>query len=229
MRLGATALLFPLVALIAGACTAPARAADSPYTGEVPVASQSDADRTEGLKAAMGQVVARVAGDAAVLARPDVASAIGQAERYVQQFQYRQDVVTDNGQPRVQLTLVAEFDHDAVDRLARGSAAAAAGGAAGAAGAAQPAPEPGASTFHVWVEGVHSAGDYARLMGALADSDYVRDTEVELARGDGVQLRLSAAVPLARVLSDLEAGAVLRVTNAKPPVDGIDALLDLKP
>lgn len=226
MRHGVTVLVIPLLALIASIGAGRAQAADSPYTGEVPVASQSDADRADGLKAAMGQVVSRVAGDASVLKRPDVAAAIDQAESYVQQFQYRQEVVNDsNGQPHVQLTLVAEFDHDAVDRLAHGTTAAA---NASADATATPA-EPTLSSYHVWVGGLHSAMDYARLMGALAADDYVRDTEVELARGDGVQLRLSASVPLARVLGDLDAGTVVRVTNAKPPVDGIDALLDLKP
>lgn len=228
MRHGVTVLIIPLLALIASIGTGRAQAADSPYTGEVPVASQSDADRADGLKAAMGQVVSRVAGDASVLKRPDVAAAIDQAESYVQQFQYRQEVVNDsNGQPHVQLTLVAEFDHDTVDRLAHGATAAAATGAAADA-TATPA-QPALSSYHVWVGGLRSATDYARLMGALAADDYVRDTEVELARGDGVQLRLSASVPLARVLGDLDAGTVVRVTNAKPPVEGIDALLDLKP
>jgi hypothetical protein len=34
---------------------------------------------------------------------------------------------------------------------------------------------------------------------------------------------------LASLLDALRAGAVIRVSNAKPPIDGIDALLDLKP
>lgn len=215
--------------LIAGSSAAIAQTADSPYTGDVPVASQSDADRTEGLKAAFSQVIERVAGDAAVLSRPEVVDAIGQAERYVQQFQYRQDVVNDDkGQPHVQLSLVAEFDHDAVDRLAHAGAAAADASAA-ATGAAPLPAEVAPSTYHVWVAGVHSANDYARLMAALAANDYVRDTEVELARGDGLQLRLATSVALPRVLAALDAGSVLHVANAKPPVDGIDALLDLKP
>ena len=225
MRLGPAALVFPVFALIVGLCSGLAHAAGSPYTGEVPVASQGDADRADGLKAALAQVVVRVAGDAAVLSRPEVANAIGEAERYVQQFQYRQDVVTDNGQPQVQLTLVAEFDHDAVDRLLQGS-----GAAPAAADASSPAPADMApSTFNVWVGGIHSANDYARMMAALAGNDYVRDAHVELARGDGVQLRLATSVPLARVLDAFDAGTVLHVTHAKPPVDGIDALLDLKP
>src|SRR6185369_309276 len=89
------------------------------YTGQVPVVSQSDADRAEALKSALGEVVVRVSGDKGVLARPDIAKAIADAERYVQQFSYQQEVVTEAGQPQVRLILVAHFDRDAVDRLLR--------------------------------------------------------------------------------------------------------------
>jgi hypothetical protein len=66
-------------------------------------------------------------------------------------------------------------------------------------------------------------------MGTLAGSESVRDVQIELARGDGMQLRVATVGSFARLLDGLNAGAVLRVTNAKPPVDGIDALLDMKP
>jgi hypothetical protein len=219
VRHGFFAVLLASLALSPLAATA---AALGLYSGQVPVASQGEADRTEAMKAALSQVLTRVGGGPAVLARADVAKAVGQAEQLVLQFQYAQDVVTENGQPQVRLTLVAEFDHAAVDRLV--------GNVPAAADAASTAPvETTPQTFHVWVGGVRSAGDYARVISALGASDYVRDTQVEQARGDGMQLRLATAAPLARVLDALNAGAVLRVTNAKPPVDGIDALLDLKP
>lgn len=216
------AVVFPVLALLAGLLAGAAHGGGL-YTAQVPVASQSDADRAEGLKAALIQVVARVSGEAGAAGRPEVAKAIGQAERYVQQFQYQQEAVTDNGQAEVRLTLVAQFDRDAIDRLL-GAGAAAAKEASAEAPAAVPETVPG--TFHVWVAGVRTPNDYARLMGALAGNDFVRDAQVELARGDGVQLRLATSVPLARAL---DGWSVVRVTNANPPVDGIDALLDLKP
>jgi len=231
VRPGSAARFLPTIVLFCGLWPAAVSAALGVYTGQVPVASQSEADRSEGLKAALGQVVARVAGDPAVLSRPEVVKALDQAERYVQQFQYVQEAAVDNGQPQLRLSLVAEFDHDAVDRLAHYAGTAQQGsGTREAAADAPPAPLDNApASSHVWVGGVRSASDYARLMGALSGNDYVRDAQVELARGDGVQLRLATSVPLARVLDALNAGPVLRVTNAKPPVDGIDALLDLKP
>jgi len=197
------------------------------YTGQVPVASQSDGDRTEALKSALGEVVVRVSGDKSVLARPDVAKAVADAERYVQQFSYQQEVVTEAGQPQVRLTLVAHFDRDAVDRLLRnaGSPKDSPQPADGQAAAVDATP----GSYRVWIAGVRSPQDYARLIGALSGNEFVREVQVELARGDGVQVRLTTATSLSRLLDNLSAGAVIHVANSKPPVDGLDALLDLQP
>jgi len=196
------------------------------YTGQVPVGSQSDAERAEALKSALGQVVIRVSGDSGVLARADVAKAVADAERYVQQFSYQQDIVTEGGQTQIRLTLVAQFDRDAVDRLLRNvglkDSPAQPEGQAVAVDAT-----PG--SYRVWIAGVRSPQDYARLIGALSGNEFVREVQVELARGDGVQVRLSSATSLSRLLDNLSAGAVIRVANSKPPVDGLDALLDLQP
>jgi hypothetical protein len=62
----------------------------------------------------------------------------------------------------------------------------------------------------------------------LSGSESVRDVQVELTRGDGMQLRVATAGSLVRLLDTVNAGSVMRVTNAKPPVDGIDALLDMR-
>ena len=197
------------------------------YTGQVLVVSQSDADRIEALKSALGEVVVRVSGDKGVLARPDVGKAIADAERYVQQFSYQQEVVTEAGQPQVRLTLVAHFDRDAVDRLLRnpGSTKDSPPPPDGQAAAVDATP----GSYRVWVAGVRSPQDYARLIGALSGNEFVREVQVELARGDGVQVRLTSATSLSRLLDNLSAGAVIRVAKSKPPVDGLDALLDLQP
>jgi len=213
------AVVFRVFALLA-ALLADVAHAGGLYTAQVPVASQSEADRAEALKAALTQVIARVSGDAAAATRPDVARAIGRADRYVQQFQYQQEAAADNP-AETRLVLVAQFDRDAIDRVLGAGAAK----EATPEGAAE-TPEAAAGTFHVWVAGVRTPNDYARLMGALAGNNYVKDAQVELARGDGVQLRLATTVSLARAL---DGWGVVRVANAKPPVDGIDALLDLKP
>ena len=216
----------PLVALILLVVGALAHAAGL-YTGQVPVTSQADEERGGALKAALAQVVVKVSGDASIVNRPDVAKAIAAADKFVQQYQYAQDVVTENGQPQAHLSLVAQFDRDAIDRLVAdaGSRAATAEGAAAAA-AAPEAPQSG--TYRIWVSGVASAEDYARLIGSLRRNELLRGVQIEQARGDGLQLKLDAAASLARLLDALGAGP-LHVVNAKPPVEGIDALLSMQP
>ena len=66
----------------------------------------------------------------------------------------------------------------------------------------------------------HTAPPVAR--GAPHDS--VRSVQVEQARNDGVQLRVEVNGPLQRLLDSLGNGP-LRVLNAAPPVEGVDALL----
>jgi hypothetical protein len=216
-----------VLALVVFVWAGAVQAASGLYTAQVPVASQGDAERAEALKAALGQVMVRVSGDASVLTRRDVAKALDQAERYVQQFQYQQDVVTEGGQPQVRLTLVAQFDRDAVDQLLHVPGAAVAEPVPGE--AAPPAEVAAPGTYHLWVGGVRSAQDYARVIGAFSGNEFVRDVQVELARGDGLQLRVASTVALPRVLDLLNAGGVVHVANAKPPIDGIDALLDVRP
>ena len=216
---------FRKFALLAGMVVALCHAGGL-YMAQVPVPSQSDSDRAEALKNALAQVVIRVSGDPGALAKPEVAKAVAGAERYVQQFQYQQDVETDAaGQPQIRLTLVAQFDRDAVDQLMRGF---------GLLQDSAPAAETSAvdntpGVFRLWVAGVRSGADYARLIGSLSGNERVRDVQVEIARGDGVQLRVAAVGPLGRLLDALNAAPVLRVTNAHPPVDGLDAMLELKP
>jgi Uncharacterized protein conserved in bacteria (DUF2066) len=213
-------------ACLALLCALPAlvfAGAPSLYTGVVPVNTQSDGERAEALKTALAQVVVKLSGDSAILAKPEVAKAVAGAERYVQQFQYTQDVASDAGQPQVRLSLVAQFDRDAVDQLLRDLGV-------GHAGTADPAPAaadapPG--TFRVWVGGVNSAEDYARLIGTLSRNELVRGIQVEQARADGIQLRLDVVGPLSRLLEALADGPV-RVVNAKPPVAGVDALLGMQ-
>jgi hypothetical protein len=194
------------------------------YTAQVPVASQADEERGAALKAAMAQVVVKVSGDAAIVGKPEIAKAIASADKYVQQYQYAQEVVTENGQPQVRLNLVAQFDRDGIDRLvadATGLSRQPAGDTP------QAAPEVQSGTYRVWVSGIASAEDYARLIGTLRRNELLRNLQVEQARGDGVQLRLDVASSLPRLLDSLASGPI-HVLNAKPPVEGIDALLGMQ-
>lgn len=222
-------LFFRFLALCLGVLAAlpPAHAADL-YSAQVPVTSQSDAERTGALKTALSQVmVGLTGGDTAVLARPEVSRALGDAVKYVQQYQYASDVGTDNGQPKVQLSLVAQFDRNAVDKLLADL-----GLAHGSTGtqtqAAQAAVDVKPQVYRVWISGVKSAIDYATAVGALSRNNLVRSVLAEQARGDGVEIQIEVTGPLQRLLDSLP-GSGLRVLNAKPPLDGIDALLGMQP
>ena len=216
-----------LLPLFAPAATAHA---EGLYTGQVPVNSQSDAERAEALKSALAQVVVKLTGgDNAVLARPDVAQAVANAANYVQQYQYAQDVSTAaDGKPQVRLSLVAQFDRTAVDKLVADLGLGQASAAAPDAQAARAVADVQAQSFRVWIGGLHSAVDYARAVGTLSRNELVRGVKAEQARGDGIELRLDITGPLQRLLDSLS-GSSLQVDNAKPPVDGIEALLSLRP
>lgn len=186
--------------------------------------SQADGERAEALKSALAQVVIKLSGDNAVLTRRGVAKAVANAERYMQQYQYTRDATAEAGQPpQARLYLVAQFDHDAVDQLMRDLDLVHGGGDS----AAQPAAEVQSGTYRVWVSGVNSAEDYARLIGSLSRNELVRSVRAEQARGDGVQLKLDVNGRLPRLLESLSQGPV-HVLNAKPPVDGVDALLGMQ-
>ena len=213
-----------LILFLSSLMWAPLVLAESLYSGQVPVASQSEADTAAGLSAALGQVLVKLTGDNAILSRPGVAKVIAQPNRYVQQYQFAQDVATDSGQPQVRLSLVAQFDHAAIDRLLADLGLTRSGAAAETPDAPAAVVDTRPQTFRVWVSGVNSANDYARAVGAFARNELVRSVQVESARNDGVELRVEVNGPLQRLLDSLGSGPV-HVLNAAPPVEGVDALL----
>ena len=58
------------------------------YRMEVPVASQSDADREAAAKATLGEVLVRVTGDSSVLLHPMIRDAINDAPNYLAKYSY---------------------------------------------------------------------------------------------------------------------------------------------
>jgi len=212
LRIFALALLL-LLAPLAG------QAAPSGYTGEAPVASQSDEDRVEALKAALASVIVERSGDSALPARPDVAKALAQAERYVLQYQYKRGAGDDGG---TRLTLVAQFDSVAVDRLLQRS-----GAGSGAESERAAAPDAPAEAT-VWIGGIRTADDYARTIGYLGRSNFVRSAQPLRARADGMLVKLSLATDLAHFLDAVAMERTLGV-DASAKTDGADAVLALLP
>lgn len=201
-----------LLMMASAHATAPAT-----YTGEAPVNSQSDADRVDALKKALGHVVVTQTGDSGVLARSDVGSAIGQAERYVLQYQYRDNPAAAEGGPK--WVLVAQFDSVAVDKMLQRL-----GLAEQDAVAAMP-DTPSEAT--VWIGGIKNATDYTRVMAYLNRSNFVRGAQPMQAQGDGMQVKLALATDLAHFVEAVEMERTL--SPATTPVDGVGATFVLNP
>ena len=197
-------------------------ASPSTYTGEAPVNSQSDEERASALKTALANVVIAQTGDPGVLARSDVAAAVGKAERYVLQFRYKQNAIAADGSGS-RLILVAEFDSTAVDEMLQrlGLAAPTVGGTAPI--------DATPSEATVWIGGIRSADDYARVISYLGKSNLVRSAQPSEARGDGMLVKLSLGTDLKRFLDAVGLERTLSVVNASPPVEGVDATLALGP
>jgi hypothetical protein len=196
-----------------------ASAAPATYTGEAPVNSQSDDERVEALKTALANVVIEQTGDSGVLARSDVAAAVAKADRYVLEYRYKPNA--EGAGPR--WTLVAEFDSTAVDEMLQrlGLGPVSVGGTA--------PPEAAPSEATVWIGGIRSAQDYARVMAYLARNNFVRTTDPLRARGEGMEVRLSLTTDLAHFLDVVGMERTLNVVSGAPPVEGIDATLALAP
>lgn len=196
-------------------------AAPGSYTGEAPVNSQSDAERSEALKTALANVVIAQTGDSGVLSRSDVAKAVAQAERYVLQYQYRRNPGNgDDGAAK--MTLIAQFDSNAVDQLLRKL-----GIGAGSIDAAAAAETPSEAT--VWIGGIRNANDYARVIGYLGRNNFVRSAQPVAARDDGILVKLSLATDLAKFLDAVGMERTLGIVAASAKADGIDATLALSP
>ncbi len=199
MRIRVLVRLVGLLVLLAGPLSL--AAAPATYTGTAPVRSQSDTEREAALKTALAGVVIERSGDPGVLARPEVAKAVAQAERYVLQYHYRANPYAADDEAR--LSLVAEFDSGAVDRLL---AELGLGVTAGAAVEAS-------SEARLAIGSIRDADDFLRLMAYLTRNNFVREVEPTGAHGEVLELRLSLRTGLAAFL---EAVAMERTLAAAP-------------
>jgi hypothetical protein len=220
-RLVVVSALAAFACALVGAVALPdvVRAGPATYTGEAPVNTQSDEERAEALKTALANVVIDQTGDSGVLARSDVAAAVAKAERYALQYRYKRGAADGAGPP---LILVAEFDSTAVDDMLRRL-----GLRNEAIGTAPLDATPSEAT--VWIGGIRSAEEYARVMAYLGKSNLVRGAQPSEARGDGMLVKLSLATDLRHFLDAVGMERTLSVVNAAPPVDGVDATLALGP
>lgn len=191
-------------------------AAPATYTGTAPVNTQSDDERAGALRTALANVVVAQTGDSTLIARPDVAKAVDQAERYVLQYQYR----PNNGDDAAaKMTLVARFDSVAVDRMLQRL------GIGGGEQSALPSETPSEAT--VWIGGIRSADDYAHVIAYLGKNNFVRSAQPVRARGDGMLVKLALATDLAHFLDAVGTERTLGVVNASAGSEPADATLTL--
>lgn len=91
------------------------------YQGETPVNDQTPEARTAGLSRAFMDVAAKVSGDLSALTNPAVIAASAQAERYMQRYEYRQELVRVDGKPTIKLYLIGTFYPASVKRVLAGA------------------------------------------------------------------------------------------------------------
>lgn len=204
-------LLCPVVATRASA-------APDTYSGEAPVASQSDADRDAALQKALVDVITDVSGDAAAATRPDVVKAAAAASRLVLQYQYKSEPDTATG--AAGLRLVAEFDRNGVDALIARL------GLASGSTATTPSATP--SQVTVSIGGIGSAEDYARVIGYLAHDNFVTAVDPVAADGDRLQVKLALATGLPEFLNAIGLEGTLAIDASRPLTPGVDAMLALQ-
>jgi hypothetical protein len=120
------------------------------------------------------------------------------------------------------LILVAEFDSTAIDEMLQRL-----GLVESAAGTAPIDATPSEAT--VWIGGIHSAEDYARVISYLGKNNLVHGAQPSQARGDGMLVKLALATDLKHFLDAVGMERTLSVVNGSPPVDGVDATLALGP
>ena len=97
------------------------------YQAEVEVADQGVAARSKGMSQAMGQVLLKVSGTNQVLLDGGLQSAMQQASRYAQRYQYRSETIQSgmpqqdaSGQPKnSRLMMQVEFDPRGINALLR--------------------------------------------------------------------------------------------------------------
>lgn len=200
-----------VLALLAGGI---ATAAPSTYVGRAPVNSQSDEERGSALRTALANVVIEQSGDSGVLANPDVAKSVGQAERYVLQYSYERNPA-DDGAP---LVLVAHFDATSIDGMLQRL------GLGAFAGLPQVPEIPTEAT--AWITDVRNADDYARVLSYFSRNNFVRGVQPLQARGDALLLKLSLSTDLAHFVEIVALERALAVAPA--PIEGADTVLTLQ-
>jgi len=193
-------------------------AAPARYTGEAPVASQTDDDFNAALGVALAQTIVQLTGDNTALSRPNIAKAITEASKYVLQYQYRPNTTPTDGavEPFI---LQAQFDGPSIDQLLRQSNVSTSQG---------DAPSNAAAQINVWVRGLHSAQDYGRVMNYFTGLSIIHNPQVITAQPDGVMLKMEISMDEHSFLDVIQGDAILKETSTHDTAAS-DITLELNP
>lgn len=91
------------------------------YEGETRVEDQSEGARGAALPQALANVAIKLSGDPQVVQNSALASGLGNASEWMQNYRYREDARIENGVPVRTQNLIARFRPDAVDQWMRES------------------------------------------------------------------------------------------------------------
>lgn len=170
----------------------PLSAQQEAYQASVPVMSQAPEDRDEAMRRALATVLVRVSGDPSAAAADAI---LARATQLVQRYAYERDAER-------QLRLMAAFDPQAVENALKREGLPVWGVYAGE-----------IEEVALSVAGLRSAGDYARVIGALRALPSVNQLQVLEARNDTLYLRLRSEGGAARLSGAISIGGVLSRTS----------------
>ncbi len=89
------------------------------YQGETPVADQSADARVAALGRALLDVAVKVSGDVNAASNQTIIAAAGSPEKYMQRYEYRQELVREDGKPAIKLYLKGSFYPPSFGQLLR--------------------------------------------------------------------------------------------------------------
>ena len=108
-----------ICALVLTFLTAQAAWALDLYQGETPVADQSADARVAALGRTLLDVAVKVSGDVNAASNATIIAAAGSPEKYMQRYEYRQELVREDGKPAIKLYLRGSFYAPSVGQLLR--------------------------------------------------------------------------------------------------------------
>ena len=163
------------------------------YRAEVQVVNQSEAERISAAKATMGDVIVRIAGDAAALQHPLVTDAINNAPNYLLRFNY---VSRNDATNTAAVTLVLNYSPQAIEKLLR---------------EANLWHQSSQQEITIQIANVQSFSDFKQVQTYLRSISFIRRSELMSTHKDMLVFNLSLVGDAAMLKNTLINGGKLQV------------------